>query len=455
MANTQPTILIVDDERSMCELLKDTLVKEGYDVHVSDNPLKAIEIVKEMHIEVAMLDLVMPEKDGIDVLKEIKEIQPDIVVIIMTAYGTIDTAVEAMKLGAYDYITKPFKMSKVKTIIKRILEHERIADENVSLRQELTRKRKFDNIIGTSEKMQDVYSMIESVAESNCNVLVQGESGTGKEVVARAIHNSSPRKNKPFVAQSCAAIPEALLESELFGHVKGAFTGAANAKKALLEVANGGTFFFDEIGEINPAIQAKLLRVLEEHEFKKVGGTETIKVDLRIISATNRNLEQAVREGIFRDDLFYRLNVVTITVPPLRERGEDISLLATHFFEKYTTSYKKDIKRIAPDVMKIFTAYEWPGNVRELENTIERAIVLEKSKTITVQGLPQHMQLQKALDINAGKKNLMASIERAEKEKIVQVLKQTSWRKAEAAQILGISRKTLWEKMKKYDINKE
>ena len=454
MADIQPAILVVDDERGMCELLKDTLVKEGYDVRVSDNPLKAIEIVKDVNIDIAMLDLVMPEMDGIDVLKEIKEIQPDIVVIIMTAYGTIDTAVEAMKLGAYDYITKPFKMSKIKAIIERILEHERIAEENIYLRRELTRKRHFDNIIGTSEKMQEVYRMIESVAESDCNVLIQGESGTGKEIVAHAIHNSSPRKDKPFVAQSCAAIPETLLESELFGHVKGAFTGAANAKKALLEVANGGTFFFDEIGEINPAIQAKLLRVLEAHEFKKVGGTETLKVDLRIISATNRNLEEAVKEGIFRDDLFYRLNVVTIPLPPLRERREDIHLLASHFLEKYTTSYKKDINRISPDVMKIFIAYEWPGNVRELENTIERAVVLEKTKTITTRTLPQQLQIQKLEELNSGSKSLVASIEKAEAEKIRQVLKQTEWRKAEAAQMLGISRKTLWEKIKKYNIQR-
>ena len=455
MESKPPTILVVDDEKGMCELLKDTLVKEGYNIHFSEDPRKAIEIVKEIQIDIAMLDLVMPEMDGIDVLKEIKECQPDITVIIMTAYGTIDTAVEAMKLGAYDYITKPFKMSKIKAIIERILDHDKVTHENIYLRRELTRKRKFDNIIGKSEKMQEVYRMIESVASSDCNVLIQGESGTGKEVIARAIHNNSPRKDKPFIAQSCAAIPETLLESELFGHVKGAFTGASSSKHALLEVAKGGTFFFDEIGEINPAIQAKLLRVLEEHEFKKVGGTETIKVDLRIIAATNRDLEKAIKEGIFRDDLFYRLNVVTIFLPPLRERKDDIPLLASHFLDKHAVLYKKDIKRISPDVMKVFMTYDWPGNVRELENIIERAVVLERNNTVSVQDLPQQLQLQQLKEMNSGGKSLMASIEKAEAGKILQVLEQTEWRKAEAAQILGISRKTLWEKIKKYDIKKD
>jgi len=454
MPNNVPVILIVDDEKSMCEMLQDTLVKEGYTVTTSSDPLQAIETVRQTHIDIILLDLVMPEMDGIDVLKQIREAQPDTKVIIMTAYGTIDSAVEAMRQGAYDYITKPFKMSKIKVILERILELNRMAQENIYLKRELAKKRRFDTIIGKSEKMLEIYRLIESVSESDCNVLVQGESGTGKEVIARAIHAHSPRKDKPFIAQSCAAIPETLLESELFGHVKGAFTGATSSKYALLEVADGGTFFFDEIGEVNSSIQAKLLRVVQEREFKRVGGTETIKVDIRIIAATNRDLEKAVKEGVFRDDLYYRLNVVTIHLPPLREKREDISLLAFHFLEKYSAAYKKEIKTIAPDVMKIFMKYAWPGNVRELENIIERAVVLERGKTITLEDLPQQLQLQRLKEISSGERGLVASIEKAEADKIAQVLEQTDWKKAEAAQILGISRKTLWEKVKKYKIEK-
>ncbi len=303
--------------------------------------------------------------------------------------------------------------------------------------------------------MQEVYQMIEKVSHSDCNVLIQGESGTGKELIARAIHYNSPRKEKPFIAQSCVALPENLLESELFGHIKGAFTGAIRTKHGLLEVADGGTFFLDEIGTLSPGIQAKLLRVIEEREFKKVGGTETIKVDIRLIAVTNRDLNKAVKEGMFRDDLFYRLNVVTIFVPPLRERREDIPLLANHFLDKYNTRSKKEIKDISPEVMDIFMRYDWPGNVRELENIIERAVVLETGETILPQDLSQQMQIQKLKERPSDRDTLASSIKTAEREKIIETLKQTGWHKTQTANLLGISRKTLWEKIKVYNIQKE
>ena len=455
MTKKESSILIVDDERGICELLYDILIREKYKVQTTESPKKAIEIVRNENIDIVLLDLVMPEMDGIDVLKEIKQIKPDTTVVIMTAYGTIDTAVEAMKLGAYDYITKPFKMSKIKTITARILESKKIVQENIHLHKELKRRYRFENIIGNSAEMQEVYQMIEKVAPSDCNVLIQGESGTGKELIARAIHYNSPRKEKPFIAQSCVTLPENLLESELFGHIKGAFTGAIRTKHGLLEVADEGTFFLDEISCISPPIQAKLLRVIEEREFKKVGGTEPIKVDIRLIAATNRDLQQAVEKGTFRDDLFYRLNVIIIPVPPLRERKEDIPLLANYFLDKYNTSAKKNIKNISQEVMNIFIGYAWHGNVRELENVIERAVVLGTRETIIPQDLPPQMQIQELEERNSDAKTLAHTIKKAEKERIEDALKQTNWHKTKSARILGISRKTLWEKLKIYDIKKE
>ncbi len=456
------TILVVDDEKSMCELLQDTLLKENFSVYIAETPYKAIEIIENNNVDIVLLDLVMPGMDGIDVLREIKHIKPDTVVIMMTGYGTIDTAVEAMKLGAYDYITKPFRMSKIKTDIVRILEREQIVQENIILRQEIVGKYKFENIVGSSPKMQEVYQMIEKVATSDCNVLIQGESGTGKELIARAIHYNSLRKAKPFIAHSCAVLPENLLESELFGHVKGAFTGAIHTKHGLLEVANEGTFFLDEISTISLAIQSKLLRVVEEREFKKVGGTETIKVDIRLIVATNKDLRQAVEEGTFRDDLFYRLNVFPIFVPPLREREADIPLLANYFLAKYNKVARKQIKSISPKVIDIFIRYGWQGNVRELENIIERAVILENGHTILPRDLPVSMIEQvPVVKISYQNKNrldaktLSDAVKEAEKEKIVSALKTTNGHKTNTAKLLGISRKTLWEKIKIYNINKE
>jgi DNA-binding NtrC family response regulator len=454
MTEKAPNILVVDDEKGMCELLDDTLTGEGYHVQAIDNPRKAIEVVRSNDVDIVLLDLVMPQIGGIDVLREIKRIKPDTVVIIMTGYGTVDTAVEAMKLGAYDYITKPFRMSKIKTLIARILEGERIVQENVHLREQLKKRYRFDNIIGNSPKMQEVYNMIEKVASSDCNVLIQGASGTGKELIARAIHYNSPRKDKPFIAHSCAVLPENLLESELFGHVKGAFTGAIRTKHGLLEVAEGGTFFLDEIGCVSPPIQAKLLRVIEEREFKKVGGIEPVKVDIRLIAATNRNLKEAVEEGTFRDDLFYRLNVVTIFVPPLTERKQDIPLLANYFLDKYNISSKKDTKSISPTAMDMLLAYDWPGNVRELENIVERAVVLQQGDTILPQDLPLEMRTTTPGTTHQNESlSLPATVREAEKQKITEALEQTTWRKEKAAKLLGISRKTLWQKMKAYDIH--
>jgi DNA-binding NtrC family response regulator len=453
MGTRQPVILVIDDERGMCELLSDSLAKDGYVVHTADNPHEGLVTVKNTQVDVVMLDLVMPEMDGIDVLKEIRTAQPTTNVVIMTAYGTVDTAVEAMKLGAYDYITKPFKMSKVKRLIERILERERLVHENITLRRQLSRNAPFENIVGTSSAMQELFRIVEKVAVTDCNVLIQAESGTGKELVARAIHEHSPRKDGPFVAQSCAALPEALLESEMFGHVKGAFTSATSDKHALLEIADGGTFFFDEVGEIRPSIQAKLLRVIEEREFKPVGGTQTVRVDIRIIAATNRDLHEAVAQGTFREDLFYRLNVVTIVIPPLRERAEDIPLLSAHFLEKYSTAHGKQVHAVSQEAMDLLVAYRWPGNVRELENTIERAVVLAGSATVTPHDLPPQLRAGGRTAKNQRTPTLTGTRQQAERSRIVETLRACGWRRAQAASALGVSRKTLWEKMKKYGID--
>jgi Nif-specific regulatory protein len=371
------TLLIVDDEPNIRRVLTAVFEKAGYRVLTAESGKKALDIIAtEPHIHAMICDLIMPDLNGVEVLKAAKEINPQISVVMITAHGTIRTAVDAMKLGAFDYITKPFDMDEIKLVVKNAVERSQLLEENVHLRQELKSRYSFQGIVGSSSKMQEVFKIVERVANSNATVLIRGESGTGKELIARAIHYSSPRAAKPFIAVSCAALPETLLESELFGYEKGAFTGAVGQKAGRFELAHQGTLFLDEIPEISPAMQVKLLRVLQEREFERVGGTKTIRVDVRLIAATNRDLEQLVAEGHFRPDLYYRLQVIQIFLPPLRERTEDIPLLVQHFIEKYNKENGKSVKGVSNETMDILMKYHWPGNVRELENVIERGVVL-------------------------------------------------------------------------------
>ena len=389
------SILIVDDEANIRRVLDAVFTKDGYRVLTAENGRKALDIIStEPNLDVLLCDLIMPDLNGIEVLKSAREINPFLSVVMITAHGTIKTAVDAMRFGAFDYITKPFDMDEIKLIVKNALERRRLLAENTELKQELRSRYKFDEIVGTSGKMQDVYKIIERVANSNATVLIRGESGTGKELVARAIHFNSPRNAKPFVAVSCAALPETLLESELFGHEKGAFTGAAGQKAGRFELANQGTLFLDEIADVSLAMQVKLLRVLQERKFERVGGTKTLTMDVRLIAATNRNLEEDVAAGGFREDLYYRLQVIQVFLPPLRDRKEDIPPLVEHFVEKFNKQNGRTIKFVSPECMDLLMKYNWPGNIREVENAIERGVVLADptSEYITPDLLPAAVQ---------------------------------------------------------------
>lgn len=395
VGNNNKTLLIVDDEPNIRRVLTAVFEKAGYRVLTAENGRKALDVVSsEPDVNVMICDLIMPDLNGVEVLKSAKEINPQLSVVMITAHGTIKTAVDAMKLGAFDYITKPFDMDEIKLVVKNAAERSELLGENIHLKQELKSRYSFEGIIGSSSKMQEVFKIVERVANSNATVLIRGESGTGKELIARAIHYNSPRAAKPFIAVSCAALPETLLESELFGYEKGAFTGAVGQKAGRFELAHQGTLFLDEVPEISPPVQVKLLRVLQEREFERVGGTKTIRVDVRLIAATNRDLEQLVAEGHFRPDLYYRLQVIQVFLPPLRERTEDIPLLVQHFVEKYNKENGKCVKGVTDETMDLLMKYRWPGNVRELENVIERGVVLADADEdlITPDLLPSMLQ---------------------------------------------------------------
>jgi len=453
-----PSILVIDDKESMRGMLAETLSGEGYDVDTAADGKTGINRAKEKKFDVVLTDLKLPEMDGIAVLSQLKEADPDMAVIVMTAFGTIETAVEAMKLGAVDFISKPFDTDRLGVIIKKALENRRLVAENALLREALDQSLGFSEIIGRSEKMLDVSRLIQKVAQSDTTVLLLGESGTGKELFARAIHNLSPRKNRPFVAINCAAIPSELLENELFGSERGAFTGAVARKMGKFEIAEGGTIFLDEVGDMSPALQAKLLRVLQEKTFERLGGTKLIAVDVRIIAASNVDLKEAIEKKTFREDLYYRLSVFPIKIPPLRERREDIPNLANHFIRKFCLEMKKPVKSLSQDAGNILDRYHWPGNVRELENTVERAIILCEGKKIT----PEHLAIripttaEIRLREGAGLKEVsqFAQME-AERGMIVRVLTQTRGNKRKAAEILKIDYTTLFEKIKKYNLQEE
>lgn len=453
-------MLVVDDERSMREFLEIMLTKEGYEVQTAANGRDALALAKKELFDLAILDIRMTKMDGIKTLGLLKEISPETVVLMITAYASTDTAIQAMKQGAYDYITKPFKIEEIKMTIQKALEKQCLQAENTLLRQVIEDRYRLGNIIGKSEKMLEIFELVKKVAPTKTNILLAGESGTGKELVAKAIHYNSPRKDRPFVVLNCGAIPENLLESELFGHMKGAFTGAISNKRGLFETADGGTIFFDEIGELPLSMQVKLLRVIQNREFTRVGGTEPIRVDIRIISATNKEIEEAVRKKEFREDLFYRLNVIQLRLPNLRERKDDIPPLAQHFLNLFSAELGKDIRQISPEAMRLLMNYDYPGNVRELQNMIERAVALESSNILTVQNLSSYVDEQRDLtrsDINLEIPkegiDLEQVVENLEKTLILKALGKTKGIKKRAAELLHINFRSMRYRLEKYGIN--
>ncbi|MBI5579525.1 MAG: sigma-54-dependent Fis family transcriptional regulator [Deltaproteobacteria bacterium] len=449
-----PKILVVDDEPSHCKMLEAVLSAEGYEVVHASNGAEAIAEVGKRFFDLILMDIRMQKTGGIEALKAIKEISPGIPIIMMTAYASVETAVAALKSGAYDYLTKPLDIDELKIMLAHALRHHRLEQENLQLKEQLDDRFDFSSIIGSSTSMKKVFETVALVAPTEVTVLICGESGTGKELVANAIHHNSPRGKRPFVKVNCAALPETLLESELFGHEKGAFTGAVNRRKGRFQLAHGSSIFLDEIAEMAPMTQAKILRVLQERSFEVVGGSETLQVDTRVIAATNRNLEEEIRAGRFREDLFYRLNVVKIEVPPLRDRCEDIPLLANFFINQYAEKNRRHIKGLTPRALDLFMRYEWPGNVRELENAIERAVIMARGDMVAPDALPEAIQALGAssgaalVDLPAGR-----SLKEVEKEMILRTLAESGGNRTQASKILGISRRTLQLKLKDYGIH--
>ena len=453
--STLNRILIVDDEQSMRELLSIMLRKEGYEVVTADNGEKALKAVQNDIFDLVITDLKMPQMDGMTLLKAVKESSPDTIVIIITAFGTTEGAEKARLLGAYDYIGKPFNNDEIKLVIQNALEKGHLRKENILLKREIESRTGFENFIGKSEPMQRIFSLIRQVADTKSTVLITGESGTGKELVARALHAQGSRNAHPFVTVNCGALPETLLESELFGYMKGSFTGAVANKQGLFETANGGTIFLDEISTMTPALQVKLLRVLQEREFKRVGGTADIKVDVRVIAATNRDLLDDVNKGLFREDLYYRLNVILITVPPLRERKDDIPYLVEYFLGRSAPG--KKAKKITPEAMKLLLNYRWPGNVRELENTIERLVILTAGDIITVEHLSESLKNATSgtelipLDIPESGIDLEGLLQNAERTMLYKALDKADGVKTEAAKLLGLSFRSFRHRLQKYE----
>jgi two-component system NtrC family response regulator len=458
-------ILVVDDEPTICRTCFKILTDVGYDVKTLLSGAEVLPLVSKERTDVVLLDLKMPGIDGLEVLKEVRQVSPDAVVIVITGYATVDSAVEAMKLGATDYIAKPFTADELTIRIEKALEKKKLVSENVYLRQELTDRYKFANIIGRSKAMRDVFCLVEKVAPTNSAILIRGESGTGKELVARAIHHSSLRKDKRFIAVDCGARPETLLESELLGHVKGSFTGAVVTKPGLLEVANEGTFFIDEVGDLSLGIQAKLLRVLQEKEFRPVGGIRNIKVDVRLVAATNKNLEEMIDKGRFREDLFYRLNIVPVHLPPLRDRKEDIPLLANHFLKLSCRRQNRRVRAFSPEVMNRMAEYDWPGNVRELENVIERLVIMTEDEIIRPEHLPANIQGRKvsidlatpktSTDLKKLKKQIKAeAVGKVEQAFLLDLLNRNDWNISQSAREAGMQRQNFQALMRKHGVKR-
>ena len=454
-ATSRFQILIVDDEKVQLEMLKGFLVKQGYGVDTAEDGQRGLEKFKRGSFDLLLTDYRMAGMDGLQLLKEVRRLDPEAAVVIMTAYGTIETAVEAMKAGAFDFLTKPLELDGVLIRIQKVEREVRLERENRELKEQLREKFKVDFIISASARMEEALNLVKRVAPSPATVLILGESGTGKELVARAIHYSSPRADKALIKVNCAALPENLLESELFGHEKGAFTGAVARRIGRFEQADQGTIFLDEIGDLSLPLQVKLLRVLQEKEFERVGSSQTIKADVRVIAAANRNLEEAIQKGTFREDLYYRLNVVTITLPPLRDRKEDIPPLIEHFLKRYSRENKKEVTFLSKEARDLLMHYNYPGNVRELENIIERAVVLCRENILTTQDLPLNLQDSKvevALERGREGRSLPQALEEIERQEIAKALEKNAWVQTKAAEELGISERVLRYKMKKYKI---
>jgi len=456
----QGSILVVDDSAAVRENLSELLTAEGYEVDNCAGGREALQYLQERAYDVVLTDLSMPDVDGMAVLSYLVDHFPETSCIIVTGFGTIQTAVDAMRVGAYDYLCKPVKTQEIVMVIARALEHQRLRRENLRLKKELREKFGFDNIIGTSEPICQVFDIIRKVADTDSTVLILGESGTGKELVARAIHYNGQRQANPLIPVNCGAIPEDLLESELFGHEKGAFTHAIRTRIGRFEQAHGGTIFLDEISDMSPNLQVKILRVLQDHQFERIGGQKTLKVNIRVIAATNRDLKELVQLGKFREDLYYRLNVIPIRIPPLRERRSDIPILVNHFTQEFSRKKKKSACRVSPEAMRLLIAYDWPGNVRELENLIERMVILSEGEILDVPDLPEHFHHspQETIRLNAelpeGGVPLQKMLSDLERQLIIKALNQAGWVKNQAAQLLQLNRTTLVEKIKKQRITR-
>jgi DNA-binding NtrC family response regulator len=448
----RPAILIVDDERNTREGLERAL-RGRYETLLADDAQMALQALETRPVDILLTDFRMPGEDGMKLLRRATSLQQPPVCIMMTAYGSIESAVEAMKAGAYHYITKPVNLDELEMVLQRALKSRDIEAENVHLREQLDRRFGLENIVGESPAMLAVFDTVRQVAPTRATVLIEGETGTGKELIAHAIHNLSPRKGGPFVAVHAAALPSALLESELFGHEKGAFTGAIERRVGRFELADGGTLFLDEVGEIEPAMQVKILRVLEERAFERLGGSKTINADVRLVAATNKDLKKLVSEGKFRDDLFYRLSVVTVTLPPLRERRDDIPLLVRTFLDESSQENNKQVKDLTPEAFNVLMAYDWPGNVRELRNAVEQMVVLARNERLTVRDVPVAIRggadLTKISVIRPG---MTMTVEEAERQLIVQALKETGGNRTMAARRIGVSRRTLHRKLKQFGL---
>ncbi len=457
-----PRILIVEDDRNTLSGLMEILEEEGYEVRGVESGHKALRTLERERFDILLTDLKMPEIDGMQLYEQTQSLAPEMKTVVMTAYSSVKDAVDAMKRGVYEYLTKPLNLDELFVILKKAVEDQSLRRENEELKDRLQGSYRFESIIGKSASMQQVFKTIFKVAKSQATVLVRGESGTGKELVARAVHYNSPRANGPMVEISCAAFPETLLESELFGYEKGAFTGADSRKKGRFELAHNGTIFLDEIGDVSAGVQTKLLRVLQEKEISRLGSNEPIKVDVRVVTATNRDLEQALASGLFREDLYYRLNVIPIFLPPLRERREDIPLLIDHFIKRYSKLNNKTMIGIAEDALELCEAYDWPGNVRELENAIENAIVLGEGETLLAEHLPVTLSMRKTAmegfaaesddDFFPGGSSYREKMEAAEKKILEEAIRQADGNKSEAAKHLGISLRTMRYKIQKYKL---
>lgn len=450
---------MVDDEPLVRNSLSELLTLSGYTVTTAANGKEALGLLKSYTTDIVISDIKMPEIDGTQLLKKIKASYPNTPVILITGYGSIESAVEAIKEGAYDYITKPIVDSEIKIVIERLIKQRQLQEENIKLKEQLSvsQRERFHNLVGKDEKVQKIYTLIEAITKTRATVLIFGESGTGKRLIAHAIHKyNEQERGKPFVEVSCGALTETLLESELFGHVKGAFTGAIKDKAGRFELADGGTIFLDEIDAFSPALQVKLLRVLQEGEFERVGDNKTVKVDVRVIAATNQNLEDLIAQGKFRKDLYYRLNIISIEVPPLRERKVDIPLLAGDFISKHSKHMNKKIDGLSNETLSRLMNYDWPGNIRELENVIERAIILSNGQIITPEDLPEflnNLKQKEALDADNNLK-LKDALKSPEKDLILKALNSVDWNRNEAARILDINRTTLFKKMRQYGLLK-